>query len=75
MNNIKLGDTVGFKAHKGKGFVAMEKDVFDSFRNREERVYLICFSVNNKLDTNKHHFYSSYYLKKSNSLLVEKFLH
>jgi hypothetical protein len=74
MNSFKLGDTVAFKSHKGKGFVAMEKDTFDSFRDRKERVYLIYFSVNNKLDTNKH-FYSSYYLKKSNSLLVEKFLH
>jgi hypothetical protein len=74
MNNIKLGDTVAFKAHKGKGFVAMEKDCIDSFRDTKERVYLICFSVNNKLDTNKH-FYSSYYLKKSKSLLVEKVSH
>ncbi len=74
MNSFKLGDTVAFKAHKGKGFVAMEKDTFDTFRDRKERVYLICFSVNNKLDTNKH-FYSSYYIKKSNSLLLEKFSH
>jgi hypothetical protein len=74
MNSFKLGDTVAFKAHKGKGFVAVEKDTFDVFRDRKERVYLICFSSNNKLDTNKH-FYSSYYLKKSKSLLVEKISH